>query len=118
MLACLCNPPGSLPDYGPVPSRAESPSPSERLSKSAGVLEGQGPLVEDLHLIQIQGLDVGLNETKQSNEITRPSETFNPYELPRWDDLEVHIWQGSLHVWNDSFVGVDCIVATEVYVSF
>lgn len=35
---------------------------------------------------------------------------------PRWEELEVKIWEGGLQVDNEEFVGVECIVATEVYV--
>ena len=40
------------------------------------------------------------------------------YSAPvRWEPLEVSLWEGSLEHVNDAFVGVECVVAAEVYVS-
>jgi len=34
----------------------------------------------------------------------------------RWESMVAEIWKGSLEVINEAFVGIQCIVSSEVYV--
>ncbi|KAG7097749.1 hypothetical protein E1B28_005070 [Marasmius oreades] len=40
--------------------------------------------------------------------------TIGGREPVRWESMTANIWKGGLEVVNDAFVGVECIVASEV----
>jgi hypothetical protein len=82
----------------------------------------------NLHLERIAGLDISKYDLEQAVEATAPRPDVDSSVLhltpwsgvavaPRWENLEVKIWQGGLEHVNTSFIGYDCIVSTEVFVS-
>ena len=60
---------------------------------------------------KVIGLDISSPDLEAAIQDTAPSDWRT-----RWQPLEVEIWQGGLEVVNPALVGVECIVATEVYV--
>jgi hypothetical protein len=36
----------------------------------------------------------------------------------RWEEMEAKVWKGGLEVANEEFVGIECLVSTEVSVFF
>ena len=79
------------------------------------------PFVEDnfLHLQSLHALDVSPEMVQQTAKAVSPSETYKRgywHGYIRWEPLDVKLWQGGLESFNPEFVGVDCIVSTEVYV--
>ena len=74
-----------------------------------------------LHPVRIAGLDVSRADLECAVEATRRRTPGNGafalwHDPVRWEPLEAKIWEGSLAVVNPEFVGVECIVSTEVYV--
>ncbi|KAH9945360.1 uncharacterized protein BXZ73DRAFT_96350 [Epithele typhae] len=118
LLSCLRNP---APWLAPADARAD---PGERAVGEAGALAAAAlaDVHRDiLHPVRIAGLDVGRAEVESVAEIAAPpppedeGASLRAYGAPvRWEPLSFEVWQGSLADVNPAFVGVECIVATEV----
>jgi small RNA 2'-O-methyltransferase len=93
--------------------------------------------IRELYTAELYALDVDASELSYAVEVTKPRiyhdrrdpdedpprpETYEEELLrapfPRWTPLEVQIWKGSLADVNPAFIGVECIVSTEVCVTF
>ncbi|CAK5269663.1 unnamed protein product [Mycena citricolor] len=78
------------------------------------------PEVPDLHPRRIVGLDIDENELLFAAKGIQPPDPrdgeFSKFTAPltRWQDLNAKVWKGGLEVFNQDFVGVECIVCTEV----
>ncbi|KAM5531015.1 hypothetical protein V8D89_015342 [Ganoderma adspersum] len=116
LLSCLCNPARWL---APPPPDALSPDPAAS-SEATGALN---ELHQDLlHPRWIAGLDVCRTDLECAARITKPpapepegKSVVLWHSAPvRWEPLAVEIWEGSLARANPAFVGVECVVATEV----
>ncbi|KAJ7364333.1 hypothetical protein DFH08DRAFT_839033 [Mycena albidolilacea] len=76
----------------------------------------------NLHARRIAGLDISAHDLDFAVKgTTPPSDSANeddPYtygvRVTRWEDLTAKVWKGGLQVINEEFVGVECIVCTEV----
>lgn len=102
LLAVLCQPAPSLPP----------PGSDVLLSTSSATDLSDSDI--DLHPIRVDGLDISSYALASAIEDTSPASANALYT--RWESLEVKIWHGGLEVFNPTFVNVECIVATEVYV--
>ncbi|KAI0635802.1 hypothetical protein C8Q77DRAFT_1216357 [Trametes polyzona] len=140
LLACLCNP---APWLAPPPPSVLEPTVADseqgegnsntfgansNLHKEHATDEELASLHKDiLHPTRIAGLDISRSDLQDAIAITRPppdpsatgegtSDSPAPWHTPplRWEPLEAQIWEGSLAHVNPSFVGVECVVATEV----
>lgn len=128
LLTPLCQPAPWLP---PPPDRLPPPSSGTTSDKSGSPaspnfnnLDG----IPELHPSLIHGLDVSPADLEFAIERTRPSgleAEFDPANPPprtytinltRFEPLDVKLWEGGLEVINEEFVGIECIVSTEVYV--
>ncbi|TDL25658.1 hypothetical protein BD410DRAFT_784698 [Rickenella mellea] len=110
LLGCLCNPALALADPDSDVLRAPKSMPAVELE-----LE-----LDDLHIRQLTGLDVSLPDLECAAQITLPPPPPNlngddAYgAFPRWESLDVRLFHGGLEVYNDEFIGTECIVAMEV----
>ncbi|KAF7336806.1 hypothetical protein MVEN_02116400 [Mycena venus] len=76
----------------------------------------------NLHARRIAGLDISGHDLAFAVKGTAPpsnsAEEEDPYtygvRVTRWEDLTAKVWKGGLQVINEEFVGVECIVCTEV----
>ncbi|KAJ7707425.1 hypothetical protein B0H17DRAFT_517831 [Mycena rosella] len=74
----------------------------------------------NLHARRIAGLDVSASDLAFAVKGTAPpgvsDEDAYTYSVrvTRWEDLTAKVWKGGLQVINEEFVGVECIVCTEV----
>ncbi|KAJ6532045.1 hypothetical protein B0H19DRAFT_1273204 [Mycena capillaripes] len=76
----------------------------------------------NLHARRIAGLDVSAHDLSFAVKGTEPpgdsAKDDDPYtygvRVTRWEDLTAKVWKGGLQVINEEFVGVECIVCTEV----
>jgi hypothetical protein len=112
LLAVLCNPALYLDD----PAHLSENSNGEAMH----IVQAASEDFINLHLERIAGLDISKYDLEQAAEATAPRPDVDsslPHLTPRWEDLEVKIWQGGLEHINTSFIGYDCIVSTEVFVS-
>ena len=115
LLSCLCNPARWL---APPPLDALSPDPAASPEATSALDELHQDL---LHPRWIAGLDVCRTDLECAARITKPPAPEPKVVLwhsapVRWEPLTVEIWEGSLAYANPAFVGVECVVATEVYV--
>lgn len=122
LLSALCNPapwldkPTSQPyPYDSVP----------RLQEQAAK-----PEIQNIHLFQLHGLDVSIADLESAAKWMQPqlkmpkaAYSASPWDVnyldwpsARWDDLDVSIWKGGVEHVNPTFIGIDCIVSTEVFV--
>ncbi|TEB34798.1 hypothetical protein FA13DRAFT_1576335, partial [Coprinellus micaceus] len=127
LLTPLCQPAPWLPP--PPPDRLPPPSSGTTSDKSGSPaspnfnnLDG----IPELHPSLIHGLDVSPADLEFAIERTRPSgleAEFDPANPPprtytinltRFEPLDVKLWEGGLEVINEEFVGIECIVSTEV----
>lgn len=94
------------------------PSPQE-IDRDGGPVLSPGR-AEYINVKQIHALDISLSDLEMACKETAPRPASEPGSWhrvpPRWEDLSVCIWKGSLDVYNPQFVDVECIVSTEVYV--
>lgn len=73
----------------------------------------------ELYPLRIAGLDIDPESLKTAIACTTPP-TEEPVQsrwsvtLPRWDPLDVKIWQGSFETLNPSFHEYECFVSCEV----
>lgn len=80
--------------------------------------------IPNLHPTRIVGLDICLKDLEFAIKATAqaPSAqdgdefTYRARGVTRWEELVVKIWKGGLEVVNEEWVGVECIVCTEVFV--
>ncbi|KAJ7928804.1 hypothetical protein B0H13DRAFT_1543268, partial [Mycena leptocephala] len=76
----------------------------------------------NLHPSRIAGLDVSAHDLTFAVKGTEPpsdsAKADDPFtygvRVTRWEDLTAKVWKGGLQVINEEFVGVECIVCTEV----
>ncbi|KAJ7455238.1 hypothetical protein B0H11DRAFT_2067257 [Mycena galericulata] len=76
----------------------------------------------NLHARRIAGLDISAHDLEFAVKGTRPPDARTEEDdrniytvrVTRWEDLTAKVWQGGLEVINEEFVGVECIVCTEV----
>ena len=117
LLSCLCN-----------PARWRAPPPPDVLPPDPTASTENTDVLDELHqgLLhprRIAGLDICVADLECAARITKPPAP-EPEEKKvlwhstqvRWEPLAVEIWEGSLAQVNLAFVGVECIVGTEVYV--
>jgi small RNA 2'-O-methyltransferase len=67
-----------------------------------------------IHARDLHGLDVLHSDLLYAADITAPDR--HAYGWTRFEQLDISIWEGGLQVPNPVFKGIECIVATEVYV--
>jgi small RNA 2'-O-methyltransferase len=109
LLACLCNPPPWLSEEGRTTVDPSAECQSESLS-----------FVDARRLV---GLDISRKELVKAVECTAPEEStemltsWSGRRIRRWDSLEVTILEGNFADYNPKLCDVECIVATEVYVT-
>lgn len=112
LLSCLCNP---APWFAPPPHGI---SPNDMSTTDTVLLKELHQGI--LHPSKIAGLDVSRDELERTIKNTQPlasgRETSWHRPPARWEPLEVNIWEGGLECFNEAFVNVECVVATEVYV--
>lgn len=104
LLACLTQP---APWLRPPP---ESISPKHHLPKS---IDLQQAGIANLYCTHIHGLDISAPDLQYAIQGTAPLASSDKRYL-RWQPTEVKIWLGGLESTNPEFVGVECIVSTEV----
>lgn len=78
----------------------------------------------NLHIREVHGLDISMEDLKFAIENVTPPVEVSEVDSPgmrsyvtgmqRWEDLIAKIWKGGLEVINEEFVGMECIVSTEV----
>ncbi|KAJ6520914.1 hypothetical protein DFH09DRAFT_1048206 [Mycena vulgaris] len=76
----------------------------------------------NLHARRIAGLDISASDLEFAIKGTAPpgagADDNDGYtysvRVTRWEDLTAKVWKGGLQVINEEFVGVECIVCTEV----
>ncbi|KAF8627073.1 hypothetical protein AX17_006412 [Amanita inopinata Kibby_2008] len=127
LLSVLCQPAPWLSPPPPatiLPLRSSSPSSSASQS-----LQSLSPPEEVtyLHVSLIHGLDISLEDLKIAVHDTAPVtlseasyaanfQSSHSYtnESVRWEELQVKIWNGGFQTINEEFIGIECIVSTEV----
>ena len=82
--------------------------------------------IPNLHITRIAGLDISSYDLKFAIDATAPPSAqdeslMDPWRLNkreglRWEEMTAKIWQGGLETINEEFVGIECIVSTEVQV--
>ncbi|RXW17293.1 hypothetical protein EST38_g8563 [Candolleomyces aberdarensis] len=120
LLSPLCQPAPWLP---PPPSdRLPALSPSAHagapgsplLSPTFNSVDG----IQNLHVELIHGLDISPDDLAFAINTTQPPEPLPPstytVSLTRFEPLDVKLWEGGLETINEEFVGIECIVSTEV----
>ncbi|KAE9390107.1 hypothetical protein BT96DRAFT_926125 [Gymnopus androsaceus JB14] len=80
--------------------------------------------IPNLHITRIAGLDISSYDLKFAVDATAPPSAqdeslMDPWRLNkreglRWEEMTAKIWQGGLETINEEFVGIECIVSTEV----
>ncbi|KAJ7170898.1 hypothetical protein C8R43DRAFT_854793, partial [Mycena crocata] len=94
----------------------------------ASIIPGRDPAknveyksdMPNLHPRRIAGLDISAQDLTFAVKGTQPpganAAEADPYGVlvTRWEDLTAKVWKGGLQVVNEEFVGVECIVCTEV----
>lgn len=76
--------------------------------------------IPNLHASLIHGLDISPNDLAFAIDATRPPAPLEDLPeffrdpLTRFELLEVKLWEGGLETINEEFVGIECIVSTEV----
>ena len=71
----------------------------------------------EMRIDRIAGLDISESDLQSCLEAVKPRKHESPVPgsgLLRWERLQVEIYHGSLEDFNERFVDVECIVATEV----
>ena len=71
-----------------------------------------------LHMRKLFAVDISLPILKEAIRIMKPPESSpgSWHGYTRWEPLEAKFWEGGLESYNDTFVDIDCIICTEVYV--
>ncbi|KAI0078764.1 hypothetical protein K474DRAFT_1640864 [Panus rudis PR-1116 ss-1] len=117
LISCLCNPAPWLPP--PPPHILPSPDTHDHAIPTPRDIDGVASTEGILRPKVIRALDISPKDLQDAIEETTPKvadpasgSAIQP--SPRWEDLEVKIWQGSLEDYNPEFVDTECIVSTEV----
>lgn len=130
LLTVLCQPapwlpapPSSILPPPPSPSSPPSTSPTAPESPTYNTTDD----IPNLHISLLHGLDISSSDLAFAIERTQPPPPepeediitgmgYRTYStgIQRWEDLQVKIWKGGLETVNEAFVGVECIVSTEV----
>lgn len=93
----------------------------ERLRKIEDILRGTPELEvyqRDLHLQVLIGLDLDPERLQYARTLNQdPHQSLSSSSFPppsRWEPLRVELWHGNLAVKNERFVGIECIIMSEV----
>ncbi|TFK20722.1 hypothetical protein FA15DRAFT_646656 [Coprinopsis marcescibilis] len=78
--------------------------------------------IPNLHPREVHGLDLSAQDLAFVVNRTKPSQPEAEDDmysrlstaLTRFEDLDIKIWKGGLETINEEFVGIECIVSTEV----
>ncbi|KAI0671479.1 hypothetical protein C8Q78DRAFT_1029180 [Trametes maxima] len=108
LLSCLCNPAPWL-----------APPPPDVLLAANDLNDELAEMHQDiLHPVKVAGLDISRSDLELAVQGTKPLPPEHKsglwHEPTRWEPLEVKIWEGSLAHVNPGYVGVECVVSTEV----
>ena len=120
LLGCLCNP---APWLAPLPPSSESTTDEEEPHDVSEPLADGYIRPFSLHALEPDPtlVDTAAQATAppppRGEVETAEGRLGGWLESVRWNELEVKVWKGGLEVENEEMVGVECIVATEVYVS-
>ncbi|KAJ6624047.1 hypothetical protein B0H10DRAFT_2162326 [Mycena sp. CBHHK59/15] len=73
----------------------------------------------NLHTSRLAGLDISEHDLEFAVKGIEPPDAADEghayrARVTRWEDLTAKVWKGGLEVVNEEFVGVECIVCTEV----
>ncbi|KAH9916169.1 uncharacterized protein B0H18DRAFT_858656, partial [Fomitopsis serialis] len=117
LISCLCNPAPWLPpppqsileSFATVHSEASVATSTVTADAAPFAARLDHPTEDFLHPLKVIGLDISTTDLEYATQATEPSD----WRL-RWEPLEVEIWEGGLEAVNPAFVGMECIVATEV----
>lgn len=70
---------------------------------------------DTLHITSIHALDISASSLSLAAQAVAQVEDATRWmKHIRWEPLDVKLWHGGLESFNSEFVGVDCIVSTEV----
>lgn len=104
LVQCLCNPAPWLEVTTDDPS-IPMPEPDECM-----------------HPELVHALDISTTDLQCVVEGTKPrtglSDANDWQMMIRWESMVVKVWEGSLESFNPEFVGIECIVSTEVCVFY
>ncbi|KAF9063000.1 hypothetical protein BDP27DRAFT_1451498 [Rhodocollybia butyracea] len=101
----------------------EDQSPPE--SSPVNLFNTSSEPIPNLHITRLAGLDLSGHDLKFAVEATTPVTTnsedapidpwrYHKAQSVRWEEMTVKIFQGGLEAINEEFVGVECIVSSEV----
>ncbi|THH31729.1 hypothetical protein EUX98_g2469 [Antrodiella citrinella] len=120
LIGCICNPAPWLsgPLASIVPSTISIGRRSKYMEYTASVNSRQDVTddVDDfLHINILHGLDISPSDLKDAVQAVsaRDADSLSDWQV-RWEPLDVKIWMGDLGVYNEEFMDIECIVATEV----
>ncbi|KAK0469578.1 uncharacterized protein EV420DRAFT_1495458 [Desarmillaria tabescens] len=111
LLSALCQP---APWLGPPPP--EILPPSDPTDTATPNFNSPHDPIPNLHPVRIAGLDISQRDLDFAIQATAPPPQTGDRHLSstRWEPLVASIWKGGLEVINESFVGAECIVSSEV----
>jgi hypothetical protein len=109
----------------PSPSTSTSPAVEKITAAPESPTYNTTDDIPNLHVSLLHGLDISASDLAFAIERTQPPPEpediitgmgYRTYStgVQRWEDLQVKIWKGGLETVNEAFVGVECIVSTEV----
>ncbi|KAI0703747.1 hypothetical protein BC835DRAFT_1207440, partial [Cytidiella melzeri] len=71
-----------------------------------------------LHIRTLHALDVSQEDLQQVLSFAKPEPPPSTPQLwpgpTRWEPLHVKVWHGGMETYNPEFVGIECIISTEV----
>ncbi|ESK93957.1 rna methylase hua enhancer 1 [Moniliophthora roreri MCA 2997] len=117
LLSALCQP---APWLSPPPP---SVIPEDSFIPPMNLFNNPLDPIANLHPTVISGLDISSLDLKFAAQVTEPpkedeselqGEWARSRAAVRWEELTANIWKGGLEIVNDEFIGMECIVATEV----
>lgn len=140
VLSLLTSPAHHLDDFPslyPPPAFSSSPSSPSVTSPAAQhrlaklnllrLIPRVEPNENELHLRRVVGLDVRKEVLERAKEVVRPltkeeeqqeqegsNGAWGVKERERWEELRVELWEGGLEAYNETFEGIEAVVATEV----
>jgi hypothetical protein len=96
-------------------------------SPQSSALTYQDDDIPNLHITRVAGLDICESDLAFAVEGTAPPPSTPPGNEDhgrsvhlnvgiRWEEMEAKVWKGGLEVVNEEFVGVECLISTEVSV--